>query len=200
MMNELEEIKQNEELTEKERGKAKGGAIGDAAGSIAGAAAGTVAGGLLAAMATSAIAGTAMGTAIPGLGNIAGLIIGAGVGAAGYYLGGKLGRAGGEGIGGAMSANDGEGEQSSVYRGGSAKIAAMRRAGRYRMYADDLPPQITQTGNTIAPQKVELDGQAVMNVNVNLTGERPSASVAIQNNTTPFYFNTGSAVEARGVR
>jgi tetratricopeptide (TPR) repeat protein len=106
MKRELDAIKQNENLTEKERGKAKGGAIGSATGGIAGATGGAVAGTLLGAMAASAIAGTAIGTAVPGLGNIAGLLIGAGVGAAGYYLGGKAGRAVGAGIGGVVADDD----------------------------------------------------------------------------------------------
>jgi len=96
MNRELEAIKQNADLTEKERGKAKGGAIGETSGRIvgggAGAAAGMAAGGLLAAMATSALAGTALGTVAPGIGNLIGLLVGAGVGAAGYYFGGKAGR------------------------------------------------------------------------------------------------------------
>ncbi|MDR1836608.1 MAG: phage tail tape measure protein [Treponema sp.] len=61
----------------------------------------------------------------------------------------------------------------------------------------DLPPEITQTGSNIAPQKVELGGHAVMDVNVNLSGSSPTASVEIRDNTTPFRYNSGSAVQYR---
>jgi hypothetical protein len=105
MLDEIHDIDRDETLAGEEKGKAKGGAIGDASGSIVGAAGGAIAGGVLAAMATSALAGTAIGTAIPGFGNIAGLIIGAGIGAAGYYFGGKAGRAVGTAIGGAAAEN-----------------------------------------------------------------------------------------------
>ena len=111
MAEELKTINEDETLTDKERGSAKGGAIGDTVGSIAGSAGGAVAGGLLAAIATSALAGTAIGTAVPGLGNIAGLLIGAGVGAAGFYFGGKAGRAIGAGIGGAAAGDDAGAQQ-----------------------------------------------------------------------------------------
>jgi hypothetical protein len=100
MFNKLEAIKQDETLTNKERGEAEGGAIGSATGAITGAGLGAFGGGLLAAIASSAIAGTALGTAVPELGNLVGLVIGAGVGAAGYYIGKKAGEAAGEAIGG----------------------------------------------------------------------------------------------------
>ena len=45
-------------------------------------------------MAGGAIAGTAIGTAVPGLGNLIGLLVGAGVGTAGYLLGKKAGESG----------------------------------------------------------------------------------------------------------
>ena len=173
MMNELEEIKQNEELTSKERGKAKGGAIGDTTGSIVGAAAGGAAG-----IAAGAAVGAAVGSVVPLLGTAVGALVGAGIGAAGMWLGGKAGRAVGEGIGGAL-ADD------------SAEINKQRR-----ILAADLPPQITREGSSINPQKVDL-GHADINLNVSLTDDRPKISIVTQNNTMPAMFNTGSRVALR---
>jgi hypothetical protein len=189
MMNELDAIKKNENLTVKERGKAKGGAIGDASGSIVGATGGAVAGTLLGAIAGGAIAGTAIGTAVPGLGNAVGLLVGAGIGAAGFYFGGKAGRAAGGKIGESLAADD------SV----SNQVTRRRGKGAGYIPVSDLPPQITQTGSSVTPQKVELGGQAVMDVNVNLSGISPTATVTMRDNTTPFRFNFGSAVQARTV-
>ncbi|MDR1858662.1 MAG: hypothetical protein LBQ69_04255 [Treponema sp.] len=134
MKRELDAIKQNGSLTEKERGRAKGGAIGGTSGGIAGATGGAVAGTLLGAIAASAIAGTAIGTAVPGLGNIAGLLIGASVGAAGYYFGGKAGRAIGAGIGGAVAGDDEDAARSP----GISLTNAHRRTGGRRHQVDDL--------------------------------------------------------------
>ncbi|MCL2245071.1 MAG: hypothetical protein FWC03_11505 [Treponema sp.] len=179
MVNELDQIKQNEDLTSKERGKAKGGAIGDAAGSTIGAAGGAVAGTLLGAIAAGALSGTAIGTAIPGLGNIAGLLIGGAVGAAGFYFGGKLGRKAGEGIGEAAAKDD-------------------QINSEYSFSAHELPEQLTQTVTNISQQEVEL-GHADINLNVNLTGDRPAVTAVIQNNTMPARFNTGSRTELRSL-
>jgi hypothetical protein len=205
-IDECREIDQNEDLTAQERAKAKGGAKGEAAGSIVGSAGGAIAGGLLAAIATSALAGTAIGTVVPGLGNIAGLLIGAGVGAAGFYFGGKAGRKIGEAIGEA-GAKDGE-DRPLTYRdrweeetnkaneqeNADIKARLQRRSG---IPVSDLPPQLTRTGSGIEPLKAELDGKAVMDVNVNLSGTVPTATVAVSSNTTPLKFNPGSALEAR---
>ncbi|MDR0456694.1 MAG: hypothetical protein LBH20_08450, partial [Treponema sp.] len=187
MMNELDEIKKNDNLTAKERGKAKGGAIGDASGSIVGATGGAVAGTLLGAIAGGAIAGTAIGTAVPGLGNAVGLLVGAGIGAAGFYFGGKAGRAAGGKIGESLASDD------------SVTNQVTRRRGKGAGYipVSNLPPQITQADSIVTPQKVELGGQAVMDVNVNLSGISPTASVTMRDNTTPFRFDTGSRVEQR---
>jgi hypothetical protein len=202
MMNELAEIKQNEDLTDKERGKAKGGAIGDATGSIAGATGGAVAGTLLGALAGGAIAGTAIGTAVPGLGNLVGLLVGAGIGAAGYYFGGKAGRATGEMIGGALADDGAEQPQkkqkAGSYWGGGFDIPAMQQASQVRIPESVLPPQITKTETPIAPPaKAELEGEATVEVNVNISDERASAKVNIKNNNAPFSFNTGNARLAR---
>jgi hypothetical protein len=189
MISELDEIKQNENLTVKERGKAKGGAIGDASGSIIGAAAGGAAG-----IAAGAAVGAAVGSVVPVLGTAVGALVGAGIGALGMYLGGKAGRKIGEGIG-ESTASDGSSDKSSFKDSHSQK----RYQQRYRrvMPVSDLPPQITQTGSSITPQKVELEGQAVMDVNVNLSGVSPTASVAMRENTTDFRFNTGNRTAQR---
>ena len=192
MMNELEEIKQNENLTSKERGKAKGGAIGDASGSIAGAAVGGAAG-----IAAGAAVGAAVGSVVPVLGTAIGALVGAGVGALGMWLGGKAGRKIGEGIGESLAADDSK-VQTSIKPDWRDSSSQKRYKQRYRR--NDLPPQITQTGSGVMPQKVELGGQAVMDVNVNLSGVNPTASVSIRDNTTDIQFNPGYAKFARYVR
>ena len=103
MVEELELIKQDEELTKEERGKAKGGAIGDMAGTTIGAAVGGAVGIAASAAVSAAIAGTATGAAIgsvvPIAGTAAGAIVGGVIGLAGAYLGGRAGRALGETLG-----------------------------------------------------------------------------------------------------
>jgi len=200
MLNELDTIKKDETLTSKQRGKAKGGAIGNASGSITGAAGGAIGGSILGAIAGGAIAGTAIGTAVPGLGNAVGLLVGAGVGAAGYFLGGKAGRAIGGKIGESMATDDSE-SQTNKKTDWRDSPSQKRYQQRYRRFsASDLPPQITQTSSSVTPQKVELGGQAVMDVNVNLSGSSPTASVSIRENTTDIRFNPGYAKFARYVR
>jgi len=196
MINELDEIKKNESLTAKERGKAKGGAIGDASGSIAGAAVGGAAG-----IAAGAAVGAAVGSVVPVLGTAVGALVGAGVGALGMWLGGKAGRKIGEGIGESLAADDSE-VQTSKETDWRESPSHKRYKQRYRraMPVSDLPPQITQPGSSVTPQKVELGGQAVMDVNVNLSGVNPTASVAIRDNTTDIQFNPGYAKIARYLR
>lgn len=119
ILSELEAIKNNTEMTDKERGKAKGGAVGDAAGSIAGAAVGGAAG---------VAAGAVVGSAVPVLGTAAGALVGMGIGALGMWIGGKAGRAIGEGIGEA-AAND-KATAGMPERGTAAlSTARNRRAG-----------------------------------------------------------------------
>jgi hypothetical protein len=89
MVDELNTIKQDETLTNKERGKATGGAIGGAVGSIGGAAAG-------------AIAGAAIGSVVPVVGTALGALAGGLIG----YFGGKGGRLIGEKIGEAVARED----------------------------------------------------------------------------------------------
>jgi len=189
MMNELKAIDQNKDLTAKERGKAKGGAIGSASGGIVGATAGTV----LGAIASSAIIGAGIGTAVPGLGNAIGLLAGGVIGAVSYYGLKKAGRAIGGKIGESAAKDENQGLSSDV-------IPTWRNTPEYQKYqeiyqrrfsASDLPPQITQTGSSVSPQKVELGGHADMTVNVNISGDTPTASVTMKNNTTDFRFETG---------
>ncbi|MDR0876578.1 MAG: hypothetical protein LBN21_00880 [Treponema sp.] len=161
MINELDGINQNEELTEKEKGKAKGGAVGQAVGSIGGAAAG-------------AIAGAAIGSVVPVVGTALGALAGGLIG----YFGGKTGRSIGEAIGEGL-ADD--------------KQIVKNQPNMYSMELQSVP-HLAETA-----QPVTFDGQAIMDVNVNLTGDRPTASVAISNNTTPVRFNPGSAPRARMV-
>jgi hypothetical protein len=194
MMNELKAIDQNEDLTAKERATAKGGARGDATGSIVGATGGAVAGTLLGAIAASALAGTAIGTAVPGLGNIAGLLIGGAVGAAGFYFGGKAGRKIGEGIGAATAADDGTEEGQSNRRGPVRPGYRTSAARRQQIPTSSLPPQITQTGSNVSSQKVELDGKAELKIGIDWSGERPTFNAKLVNNSTPFFFDTGSRV------
>jgi hypothetical protein len=101
MMRELGAIKQDESLTNKQRGKATGGAIGDASGKIIGGAVGGAAG-----IAAGAAVGAAAGSVVPVLGTAVGALVGAGIGALGMWAGSKAGRAIGEGIGEAVAKED----------------------------------------------------------------------------------------------
>lgn len=47
------------------------------------------------------------------------------------------------------------------------------------------------------PVTAELTGNAVMDLNINLSGERPTVSAKVQRNSTPFQYNTGRIQEAR---
>jgi PBP1b-binding outer membrane lipoprotein LpoB len=109
-------------------------------------------------MATSALAGTALGTAIPGLGNIAGLIIGAGIGAAGYYFGGKAGRAAGTAIGEAVSGNDEAAAQSPelVYNNSMLMHPGITPGYPYifQYNAANNSPRIANTTTVINPTSV----------------------------------------------
>jgi hypothetical protein len=101
MMGELDAIKQDESLTNKQRGKATGGAVGDASGKIIGGAVGGAAG-----IAAGAAVGAAVGSVVPVLGTAVGALVGAGIGALGMWAGSKAGRAIGEGIGEAVAKED----------------------------------------------------------------------------------------------
>jgi tetratricopeptide (TPR) repeat protein len=227
MKRELDSIKQNEDLTKKERGKAKGGAIGGATGGIAGATGGAVAGTLLGAIAASALAGTAIGTAVPGLGNIAGLIIGASVGAAGYYLGGKAGRAVGAGIGGAAAGDDEDASRSpgisQTNRGHGRSRGRPRNvndlivtpSGEFSTHPDDyifamknpaalVNKEIHNEVRTVQfiPQAVPpvvVEGEIELKSELVINDKGYHLRQQVGKNTTPYKFAVGTAVNARPV-
>jgi len=169
MRSELDEIKNDETLTSKQRGRAKGGAIGDASGTIIGAAAGGAAG-----IAAGAAVGAAVGSVVPVLGNAIGALVGAGIGALGMWAGSKAGRAIGEGIGEAVAKED-------IPQTLQNEIKSI----------PSLPSQ--------APASAVLEGNAAMDVNININEDRTQASVSMRGNNTPIHFNTGLAMEARGL-
>jgi hypothetical protein len=184
---EVKAIDANEEMTEREKSKAKGGAVGSAVGTTVGTVGGVLAGGIVAAK-----VGAMIGTAIaPGVGTAIGGAIGLLGGSLVGWLGGRAGRAIGEEIGEALAD---DGSETSRVPNNNRRYG---RAAQRRMRVSDLPPEITQTGSNIAPLRAELDGQAVMDVNVNLSGVSPTASVAIRENPSWIRFNPGSAVQYR---
>ena len=189
MVSEIKAADQNEELTAKERGRAKGEAWGDTAGTIAGAAVG---GGI--GVAGGAAIGAAIGSVVPGLGTAIGAIVGAGLGALGAWWGGKYGRIAGGEIGEALAKDD---ENAPPVKSALQLEAERRYPVVSRVQPVDMPPQLAQAGSSVPPLKAELDGQAVMDVNVNLSGVSPMASVEVRDNTTRLHFNTGSAVQVR---
>ena len=132
IVNELKTIKQDETLTNKERGKAKGGAIGDATGSIVGAGLG-VAGG--------ALVGAAIGSVVPVIGTALGALVGAGIGILGTKLGGKAGRAIGAGIGGAVAGGDEKAAPRTNTVRGPGGRARYRVNGLYDDSSAALPPE-----------------------------------------------------------
>ena len=170
-IDEVRSINANENLSEKQKARGKGGAIGDAIGTTVGTGLGVAAG----AFAAGKI-GAMIGTAIaPGIGTAIGGVIGMAGGAAVGWLGGKLGRKAGEAIGGAFSRD---------------KVVPQTEAIKEELTSIERLPQAQQTA--------KLEGTAVMDLNVNLTGDKPTVSAAIRSNSTPFIYNTGRVVEARG--
>ena len=170
-IDEVRSINANENLSEKQKARGKGGAIGDAIGTTVGTGLGVAAG----AFAAGKI-GAMIGTAIaPGIGTAIGGVIGMAGGAAVGWLGGKLGRKAGEAIGGAFSRD---------------KVVPQTEAIKEELTSMERRPQAQQTA--------KLEGTAVMDLNVNLTGDKPTVSAAIRSNSTPFIYNTGRVVEARG--
>ena len=170
-IDEVRSINANENLSEKQKARGKGGAIGDAIGTTVGTGLGVAAG----AFAAGKI-GAMIGTAIaPGIGTAIGGVIGMAGGAAVGWLGGKLGRKAGEAIGGAFSRD---------------KVVPQTEAIKEELTSMERLPQAQQTA--------KLEGTAVMDLNVNLTGDKPTVSAAIRSNSTPFIYNTGRVVEARG--
>jgi phage-like element PBSX protein xkdO len=166
----VRKINADESLSEKEKSKAKGGAIGDAVGTTVGTGLGVAAGALLAGK-----IGAMVGTAIaPGIGTAVGGAIGMAGGALVGWLGGKLGKKAGEAIGGAF---------------GKDEIPASEAVKEELATVEPMP----QT-----PLTAELTGNAVMDVNVNLSGDKAQAQAKMRSNSTPFLYNTGRVAESRG--
>jgi hypothetical protein len=206
-------INADTEKTEREKSKEKGAAIGNAVGTTVGTGAGVIAG-----AAVAGKVGAMIGTAIaPGIGTAIGGAIGLLGGALVGYIGGKLGEKAGAAIGDYAGF---QAEQKSLRNEAAApgvenvREVQSRQEVRHEyagvngipawvepeISAANLPPQLaqTRTGSAVfPPQKVELEGQAVMNVNVNLRGERPAAEVSVNNGIRNMRFNTGNAFEAR---
>jgi hypothetical protein len=168
MVKELDAIKQNEELTNKERGKAKGGAIGDASGTIVGGIAGGLGG-----VAAGAAVGAAVGSVVPVLGTAVGALVGAGVGALGMYLGSKAGRKIGEGIGEGLAKDEPQ-LPEAYYR----EMQSM--------------PRIAETA-----KPVTVDGEIKLQSQLIIDDSGYRLSQAVVQNTTPYKFATGNAFDAR---
>jgi hypothetical protein len=60
-----------------------------------------------------------------------------------------------------------------------------------------LPPELTRTLTSLAPQKVELEGQADLRIHVDVSGEKPSAAVSVDNRIRQIRVDTGHAPSAR---
>jgi len=84
---------------------------------------------------------------------------------------------------------------------GGFGMPPMRQPSQVRVPESMLPPQITKTETTIVKQaqaKAELEGNATLEVNVNISGERPTAQANVKNNSTPLNIHpTGNARLAR---
>ena len=169
-IDEVRSINADTSLSGQEKAQKKGGAIGDAIGTTVGTGLGVAAG----AFAAGKI-GAAIGTFIaPGIGTAIGGAIGMAGGAFVGWLGGKLGRTVGEKIGEAV---------------GKDEVIPESAAVREEL---ETVQQLPET-----PVTAELTGNAVMDLNINLSGERPTVSAKVQRNSTPFQYNTGRIQEAR---
>ena len=169
-IDEVRSINADTSLSGKEKAQKKGGAIGDAIGTTVGTGLGVAAG----AFAAGKI-GAAIGTFIaPGIGTAIGGAIGMAGGGLVGWLGGKLGRTVGEKIGEAV---------------GKDEVIPESAAVREEL---ETVQQLPAT-----PVTAELTGNAVMDLNINLSGERPTVSAKVQRNSTPFQYNTGRIQEAR---
>ncbi len=120
--------------------------------------------------AAGALAGAAIGSVVPVVGTAVGALIGGGIG----MLGGILGRKTGEAIGEAV---------------GKDEIIPQSKAIKEEIATVQEIPQ--------SQPKATLEGQASLDINVNLEGERPSVSAKVRNNDTPIRYNTGNIKEAR---
>ena len=169
-IDEVRSINADDSLSGKEKAQKKGGAIGDAIGTTVGTGLGVAAG----AFAAGKI-GAAIGTFIaPGIGTAIGGAIGMAGGGLVGWLGGKLGRTVGEKIGEAV---------------GKDEVIPESAAVREEL---ETVQQLPET-----PVTAELTGNAVMDLNISLSGERPTVSAKVQRNSTPFQYNTGRIQEAR---
>ena len=169
-IDEVRSINADTSLSSKEKAQKKGGAIGDAIGTTVGTGLGVAAG----AFAAGKI-GAAIGTFIaPGIGTAIGGAIGMAGGAFVGWLGGKIGRTVGEKIGEAV---------------GKDEVIPESAAVREELESVQQIP--------VTPVTAELTGNAVMDLNINLSGERPTVSAKVQRNSTPFQYNTGRIQEAR---
>jgi len=169
-IDEVRSINADTSLSDKEKAQKKGGAIGDAIGTTVGTGLGVAAG----AFAAGKI-GAAIGTFIaPGIGTAIGGAIGMAGGGLVGWLGGKLGRTVGEKIGEAV---------------GKDEVIPESAAVREELESVEQLPE--------TPVTAELTGNAVMDLNINLSGERPTVSAKVQRNSTPFQYNTGRIQEAR---
>ena len=117
-----------------------------------------------------ALLGAAIGSFVPVVGTTIGALVGGGIG----MLGGWLGRKAGEKIGEAVGKDE------------IPESAAVKE----ELQTVQQLPQMQPTA--------ELTGKAVMDLNLNVSGERPTAEAKMRYNSTPFIYNTGRVVEARG--
>ena len=92
-----------------------------------------------------------------------------------------------------------QGKQNAGTFFGGFTMPPMKPPSQVRIPESMLPPQITKTETPIAPPaRAKLEGNAVVDVNVNISGERPTANVAVKNNSTPLNIHpTGNARLAR---
>jgi hypothetical protein len=159
------------EASEQEKEVARSEAIGAATGRTGGEVVGMILGGLI-------TGGTPIGAAI-----------GAGiVGFLGEKVGGILGRWRAENA--EKQKNDTQGHYE--YTG----VNMLPVWVEPQIPIANLPPQITKTKTALPPQKVTLEGQAVMEVQVNVSGERPTAQATLRHNSIPaLRFNTGDSAD-----
>jgi len=141
-----------------------------AQGGAIGGAVGTVAG-AAGGVAAGAAVGAMVGSVVPVLGTAVGALVGAGIGLFGAWAGRKAGEAIGEAVG-----KDDVIPASAAIRDELAQVQS-------------LP-----TGQ----QTAVLEGQAGIDINVNLNDDRSQVNTVVRNNAAPFAFNTGRVVEARG--
>jgi len=97
------------------------------------------------------------------------------------------------------SAEQPRGKQNAGIFPGGFNIPPMKPPSQVRIPESALPPQITRNETPIAPAaKARLEGNASIDVNVNISGERPTANVTVKNNNTPLNIHpTGNAKLAR---